>query len=287
MVAGQSKIRIGRIDYTNVWPIFHYFHPTGLKAEIEMITAVPSCLNKAMSEGSIDIGPISAFAYGVSSHKYMLLANLSVSAYGPVNSILLFLKKPLHEALQGTIALTTSSATSINLMKIIASKFYGATPHYISMDPNLKRMMEQADAALLIGDHAIRASWYNTTYEVIDLGELWYEWTGHWMTYAVWVIRKEALLRYSTDIGHIVRAFEESKYESVRNRELLVQDAVQIMGGTVTYWHHYFSNLNYDFDKPQQEGLRLYFQYAYELGLIEHKVHLYFCSENLVGQVKA
>lgn len=279
----QSKIRIGRIDYTNVWPIFYHFRPTGLHADVEMIPAVPSSLNRAMAEGRIDMGPISAFAYGVSSSQYALFPNLSVSAYGRVNSILLFLKKPLQEALQGTIALTTSSATSINLMKIIASKFYGANPNYVSMEPDLAQMMEQADAALLIGDHAIRASWSNSAYEVMDLGELWHKWTGHWMTFAVWAVRKEAILRYPADIERIVQAFEASKLTSIRNAEPLVQDAVRSIGGTTMYWRHYFSQLNYDFGWPQQEGLRLYFQYAYELGLIDHEVHLELWSENTVG----
>lgn len=279
----QSKIRIGRIDYTNVWPIFYHFRPKGLQADVEMIPAVPSTLNRAMAEGNIDMGPISAFAYGVSSSQYALFPNLSVSAYGRVNSILLFVKRPLEEALQGTIALTTSSATSINLMKIIASKFYGASPRYVSMDPDLEQMMEQADAALLIGDHAIRASWSNAAYEVIDLGELWHKWTGHWMTFAVWAVRKEAIQRYPADIERIVQAFEASKHTSIRNAEPLVQDAVRSIGGTTMYWRHYFSQLNYDFGRPQQEGLRLYFQYAYELGLIDHEVHLELWSENTVG----
>ncbi|WP_289355823.1 menaquinone biosynthesis protein [Paenibacillus sp. S-12] len=279
----QSKIRIGRIDYTNVWPIFYHFRPTGLHAGVEMIPAVPSTLNRAMAEGRIDMGPISAFAYGVSSSQYALFPNLSVSAYGRVNSILLFVKRSLQEALQGTIALTTSSATSINLMKIIASKFYRASPRYVSLDPDLEQMMEQADAALLIGDHAIRASWSNTAYEVIDLGELWHKWTGHWMTFAVWAVRKEAIQRYPADIERIVQAFEASKHISIRNAEPLVQDAVRSIGGTTMYWRHYFSQLNYDFGRPQQEGLRLYFQYAYELGLIDHEVHLELWSENTVG----
>ncbi|MCM3341339.1 menaquinone biosynthesis protein [Paenibacillus sp. MER TA 81-3] len=278
-----AAITIGVIDYANVWPLFYHFHPKGIAADIEMIPAVPSGLNVAMREGSIDMGPISAFAYGESSEQYSLFPNLSVSAHGPVHSILLFLKKPLLEALKGTVALTTTSATSVNLFKIIAAKFYHADPEYVNMDPNLDKMMEAADAALLIGDHAIHASWSNTSYEVIDLGELWQQWTGHWMTFAVWAVRNEVIRKHPADIRRIVEAFEASKQLSLKEPEPLVQEAVQAIGGTEDYWRHYFSHLHYDFDRPQQEGLQLYFQYAYELGLIDHKVQFELWSENMVG----
>lgn len=279
-------IRIGRIDYTNVWPIFYYFEPEGTKVPIELIPAVPSTLNHAMKEGSIDMGPISAFAYGVSSDEYALFPDLSVSALGKVNSLLLFLKKPLHEALNGTIALTTTSATTVNLLKIIVSKKYGCSPTYVSMAPDLESMMEAADAALLIGDHAIRAYWNNEKnpqYEVLDLGEMWYNWTGHWMTFAVWAVRKEVILNYSDDISCIVDAFRSSKLLSSANPEPLVQDAVAQLGGTSEYWRNYFNNLNYDFGPEQQKGLQLYFEYAFELGLIDHQVRLDIWSENTVG----
>ncbi|MGZ9586908.1 menaquinone biosynthetic enzyme MqnA/MqnD family protein [Paenibacillus marinisediminis] len=282
----DSCIRIGRIDYANVWPIFYHFDPEGTKAKIEMIPAVPSTLNQAMREGKIDMGPISAFAYGVSSDDYVLFPDLSVSALGRVNSLMLFVKKPLHEVMDGSIALTTTSATTINLLKIIAAKQYRKSPTYLPMEPDLEAMMAVADGALLIGDHAIRAYWANEQdpkYEVYDLGEMWYDWTGRWMTFAVWAVRKEAILKHSQDISLIVDAFRTSKMLSNANPEPLVRDAVHQLGGTADYWRHYFNNLNYDFGPEQQQGLQLYFEYAYELGLIDHEVRLDIWSENTVG----
>lgn len=282
----KPSIRIGRIDYTNVWPIFFHFQPKGTSIPTEMIPAVPSTLNQAMREGNIDMGPISAYAYGVSSRDYALFPDLSVSALNKVNSILLFLKKPLNEVLEGKIALTTTSATSINLLKIIVAKQYKKNPEYIAMDPDLDEMMKEADAALLIGDHAIRSYWSNEQdprYEVLDLGEMWYNWTGHWMTFAVWAVRKEAILKHPHDISLIVDAFRDSKLRSLADPEPLVQDAVKQLGGTEEYWRYYFKELNYDFGPEQQKGLQLYFEYAYELGLIDHKVQLDIWSENTVG----
>jgi chorismate dehydratase len=248
-----------------------------------MIPAVPAGLNQAMGGGWIDMGPISAGGGGISSEQYALCPNLSVSAHGRVNSIFLFLKKPLAEVLRGKIALSTTSATSTNLLKIIAAKFYHARPDYIPMDPNLATMMAEADGAVLIGDHAIRASWNNPGYEVIDLSELWRQCTGHWMTFAVWAINRDVIRQHGDDIQIILEAFEASKQKSLLDPYPLAQEAVRVIGGTVDYWVNYFTNLNYDFNRPQQEGLQCYFQYAYELGLIDHEVRLELWSENTVG----
>ena len=92
--------------------------------------------------------------------------------------------------------LPTTSATSVNLLKIILEKFYNGKPTYEYAKPNLEHMMEHADGALLIGDDAIKESWRNKTYMITDLGQEWAKWTGQWMSFAVWAIRKETAQKY-------------------------------------------------------------------------------------------
>jgi chorismate dehydratase len=118
----DNRIRIGRINYTNVWPIYYYFPDLVPKDEFEIIHQVPTGLNKAMAAGEVDMGPISSFAYGESFEQYMLYPDLSVSAFGTVNSLLLFHKKPLSELANGSIMLPTTSATTVNLLKIILQR---------------------------------------------------------------------------------------------------------------------------------------------------------------------
>ena len=85
------------------------------------------------------MGPISSFAYGESFEDYMLYPDLSVSAYGEVNSILLFHEKPLREIANGHIMLPTTSATSVNLLKIILEKFYNGSRLMNMRSPILSR----------------------------------------------------------------------------------------------------------------------------------------------------
>ncbi len=272
--AHKEPLRIGRIDYTNVWPVVHDFDPGSVQPRVEQVQDMPAVLNRKLSEGKIDMAAISSFAYGASSGAYYLLPDLSVSALGRVQSILLFLKAPLEKAIHGKIALTTTSATSVNLLKIIMRKFFEGDPVYEDAEPSLEHMLAQADAALLIGDHAIRASWTNPGYTVLDLGELWHRYTGHWMTFAVWAVRREAAEARPEQIQSVYERLLESKRRSSLDLEPIVSKAVRQIGGTPQYWRGYFQNLHHGFGPEQQAGLKLYFRYARDLGLIGEEVSL-------------
>ena len=265
-----ERLRIGRINYTNTWPVSYYLPFLRDDAGIDWISEAPTGVNRAMAEGRIDIAPISSFAYAENADEYFILPDLSVSAFGKVNSILLFHKVPLEQLDRARIALPTTSATSVHLLKMILKKFYGFSPQYFYAEPDLDKMLAAADAALLIGDDAIRASWtYSERCQVTDLGEWWQKMTGKWMTFALWVVRKDAAERSPELLDNVYRAFCESKRHNLAEPDAMVADACRKIGGDAAYWRHYFSNLCYDFGAEQQEGLALYYRYAYECGWLD------------------
>lgn len=272
-------IRIGKIKYTNVWPIFHYFPLHRLQGFVRFEEQVPTQLNRAMKAGEVDMGPISSFAYGDNYEQYLLYPDLSVSAFGKVNSILLFHRVPLEQVAHSRIALPTTSATSVNLLKIILEKFYGGKPLYEYASPSLDAMMSQFDAALLIGDDAIRASWAKHEYLITDLGEEWLRRTGQWMSFAVWAIRKQTAETHPDLVRDIFEGFVESKRKSLEDPEGMIREAITSIGGTEAYWRRYFEGLCYDFGPQQWQGLQLYYDYAWELGYLPNKVPLQIWSD--------
>lgn len=276
----SEQLRLGRILYTNVWPVYHYFDPSSLSFPATTRTEVPAVLNRMLLEGQLDMSPVSSFAYGMASSDFLLLPDLSVSADGAVKSILCFSRKPFAEAVQGKIALTNTSATSVNLLKIIAERAYGARPEYVSCEPDLEEMLKQADAALLIGDHAIRADWANTEYTVTDLGEEWKKWTGHSMTFAVWTVSKKAAERYPAWIGELAAALAASKRRSLDDLTPVAQEATEKRGGELAYWQAYFANLRHDLTSERLEGLRLYFRHASEMGLLPKPAEIEIWTDN-------
>ncbi|EXX91320.1 ABC transporter substrate-binding protein [Paenibacillus darwinianus] len=286
----DRPITVGRIDYANVWPIFDRFDEVRAECRltgVNVVVGMPSELNGALMEGNVDMASVSSFAYGRHAEQLVLLPDLSVSADGEVRSILLFIKKPLDDVLKGTVAVTSTSATSVNLLKIILQGRFGAEPRYITMEPDLDAMLEEADAALLIGDHAIQGSW-RTDHgcEVLDVGRLWKDWTGLTMTFAVIAVRKEVALRAPEKVSDIYKALLESKRRGLQEIDCMASKAAARLGGLRDYWEAYFNGLRYGFGPDERQGLTQYFRYADRLGLLERAAGLQFWSDQSVAQVK-
>ncbi|WP_039944264.1 menaquinone biosynthetic enzyme MqnA/MqnD family protein [Thermicanus aegyptius] len=261
-------LRIGKIDYTNTLPVFHYFHVEDFAGEVTMIPQVPAVLNRAMREGKVDLGPISSFAYGENYGKYLLLPDLSVSALGPVGSIFLFTKAPLESYGRMRVALTSTSATSVNLLKILFHFFLRTEVEYETMEPELEEMLVDHDGALLIGDDALRAGWGSHPYQVYDLGDLWHRFTGKWMTFAVWAVREEAYLENPSLLERVYGAFLASKERSRREIDPIIRTAQERAGGSEEAWRRYFAGLSHELEAPQLDGLSTYYDFAVQLGLL-------------------
>ncbi|MFX3633486.1 MAG: menaquinone biosynthesis protein [Candidatus Pristimantibacillus sp.] len=276
----NSPLSVGRIDYTNAWPLYHHLESYTEHAGIEVISRVPSELNRMLQEGELQVSAISSFSYGLHCNQYVLLPDLSVGSEGNVNSILLFLKEPMEVARPKRIAVTTASATSVNLLKILMAYYFEHNPIYEPAEPDIDQMLESADGALLIGDPAIAASWTDRGLHVIDLGGLWNKWTGLAMTYAVVAARKEAVAAQPNRIRALHHAFLASKQQSLAELTPIINKACIQLGGDSSYWQMYFTSLQYDFGHKQREGLSLYFRYAKQLGLLEHEVNLTYYNED-------
>lgn len=260
-----EKVRIGYAPYANMLPLFHFFEGD---PRYEWVHAVPAELNRLLAEGRLDIAPISAFAYGQRWEEYVLLDDLSVSARGAVGSIFLISKSPLEQLDKATIALTSSSATSVHLLKIILHKFYGLNPNYLTMKPDLAQMMETADAALLIGDDALASLSCHGQYHFYDLGEIWRELTGHPMVFAVMAAREPVYESRRKEVEEIRRQFLRSKELSSKAVHVLIDHCLTTRGGDGQLWRQYFSRLSHGLDDDLLAGLRLYFAYAAEMNLL-------------------
>lgn len=271
----MRPIRVGEIAFTNILPIYHHFDDAGI--EVEWISQVPSQLNRGMAKGEIDMGPISSFAYAEQYPKYVLMPDLSVSSHGPVGSIFLFTRDAeLKDLRQAKIALPSTSATSVALLRILIEHFEGGKPEYVTMSPSLEKMMAEADAALLIGDDALLAAWNNPGYRALDLGQEWYNRTGLSMVFAVWAVRREIAAERPQELKEIYDRFMESKERGRIEMGPVISKAQQRLGGSTVTWEDYYRKLIYDFGPDQQKGLETYYHYAAKLGLLptDAKVHL-------------
>jgi len=267
-------IRIGHNPNTNMLPMFYFLqreHPS-----LETVTAEPTGHNAMLANGRIDMAPISAFSYGEHWRDYAILPNLSVSTKGRVGSILLFSKVPLRELEGLTIALTDTSATSVNLTKILLHHYYGVTPRYFTMSANLQEMFAKADAALLIGDAAIQAVLLHPECYIYDLGEEWLKHTGCSMTYAVWAFPKRLLFERKQEIMSIYRLLMEAKAKALCNMNDIIGTCQTMLGGSQEFWKDYFAQFNYGLDHTLVSGLTKYLSLCYEQNLLPSRPVLEF-----------
>ncbi|RXJ03944.1 hypothetical protein DS745_00710 [Anaerobacillus alkaliphilus] len=263
---------IGEISYTNMLPLYYYLKRDYLnRIGCMFVPQIPSQLNQAMANGIIDVGGISSFSYGEHVDQYTILPNLSVSSPKSVGSIFLFSKVPITQLDGKKVALTSSSATSVNLLKIILQTFYQMDITYTVMKPDLHEMLKEHDACMLIGDDAIVTLWgLSPEVHRYDLGQIWYEHTKLPMTFAVLAVRNEILQRENERISILYEGFMESKKKCIENNySEMISSIRKELRGSEQFWQNYFYGLNHDLTERHIEGLYLFFDKATELGLLK------------------
>jgi chorismate dehydratase len=184
-------------------------------------------------------------------------------------------KKDQHWAKVRTVALDTSSMTSVALAKILFAKWLGGARDYEAMAPDLDAMLEACDAALLIGDPALQVD--RTRYVTLDLAEEWVARTGKSFVFAFWAIRGQALTGRSG--AAIAEVFKKSRDHgmSPKNLEAIAQEWAPRLGLSLeavrTYLTHH---IHYYLDPPCLEGLQLYYQLGAEVGALPRAPELRF-----------
>jgi len=241
-------------------------------ADFDISYTIPSACAEALRTGTADIGIIPAAAYTTVS-DLLIIPDVAIAAKQAVRSILLVSKAPIDQA--RTVALDTSSMTSVALAKILFARWLGGAREYKAMAPDLDAMLKTCDAALLIGDPALQID--RTRYHSLDLAEEWVARTGKSFVFAFWAIRKQALS--GRNGAAITEAFKTSRDHglSAKNLALIVQEWAPRLGLEAEAVRTYLlQNIHYSLDPPCLEGLKLYYQLGAEVDALPHAPGLQF-----------
>lgn len=266
----MMRPRVGHIQFINCFPLFYGLIEKKFLLEVDLIKGNPTDLNRMLMENILDLAPIPSIAYARNYKDYILMPDISISADGEVKSIYLFSKLPIEDLDGKKIALSNISATSVALLRIIMAKKYRSFPDYFTSAPELGAMLMEAEAALLIGDDALRAK-YNQDKRlyVYDLGQEWKDYCNLPMVFAVWAIRKEYAEKNREQIKNIRDTFTDSIRFSLDNIQACAHKAAQWEEFGDDYLVDYFRSLRFDFDERKREGLLKYYKEAQNLGLID------------------
>ena len=199
---------------------------------------------------------------------YLIVPNLAIASAGPVRSIVLFSRVPVSQLTSQRIAVTTASATSVVLLRVLLRHVYHVEAALLPLAPDLDRMLEAAPAALLIGDDAMAAVARATGLHTRDLGADWFAWTGLPMVFAMWHLRRDAAARDPDGTAAAVEALHAGKRWGQANLEAMARLFAADLGFDAPFLADYWRGLDYDFGPREQAGLLRFYELAADLGEI-------------------
>jgi chorismate dehydratase len=251
---------IGTVPYLNARPLVRWFWDTeeGRASGVRVVEAVPSGLAAMLERVEVDAALVSSIEL-FRAPDLCHAAGVGVVADGPVRSVRMLSKVPIGQV--RTVALDTSSLTSVALLKILLSERYGLTPEYHHAAPDLAAMLEAADAALLIGDLGYRE--YDPWLHVLDLGEAWKDQTGLPFLYAAWIGHPDRVTPALVSL--LLRAKE---WGSAHREQIAAAEYRRLDESYERSLRYLTEVMRYDVGPCEEEALRLFGAKAYRHGLV-------------------
>jgi len=262
---GMRPLRISAISYLNTAPLMWDFDHGEAARDFDISYTLPSGCARALEDGTADIGIIPAAAYA-QVPGLMVLPGVAIASRRPVRSILLISKLPVDQV--RTVALDTSSLTSVALTKILFEKWLGGGRRFTSMPPEIDKMLAAHDAALIIGDPALKID--RSRYITLDLAEEWIHHTGKPFVFAFWALRADAL-RETSPPQDLATIFQRSRDHGLETESLdhISREWAPRLGLSETSLHSYLTeSIYYHLDPACLEGLQLFYRYAAEIGAL-------------------
>lgn len=257
--ATPVRPRVGHIQFLNCVPLYWGLARTGALLDLDLTKDTPEKLSDRLVAGALDIGPITCVEYLRHADELVVLPDIAVGSDGPVMSCVIVSKVPLAELDGRRVALGSTSRTSVRLAQLLLEEREGVRPEYFSCPPDLDAMLAQADAAVLIGDPALRATLEQAPSRdltVHDLGEMWKDWTGLPFVFAVWAARREFVERRPETVAAVHRAFLESRDLSLASAAQVAEQAARWEAFDAAVLEKYFSEaLDFSLGERQLAGI--------------------------------
>lgn len=254
----MEQVRIGAVGYLNARPLTY-----GLQHSPRFAIRydIPSECARLLHARAVDVGLIPSIEYLRGPQAYALVPGPAVTSRGPVASVAIYTRREPRDI--QTIAMDTSSRTSVALASVMLRRRFGAAPEPAAMAPDLEAMLAHADAALIIGDNALFLDHESAGVRKLDLGEEWTAMTGLPFVYACWTGWPDALTRQ--DVAALQRARDEGVAQSDAVAAAYYPDDTPRQATARRYLR---DNIRYLLGPEEIEGLKTFYRYASELDLV-------------------
>ena len=265
----MTPLRLGAVSYLNTKPLVYGLD--GYPKQFEVRFDVPAKCAELLHANKVDLGLIPAIEY--LRGDYVIVPGISIASVGDVATVAVFTRKPMDQV--QTIALDMSSRTSVALTRVLCAKRWGIAPKFTPAEPDLDRMLQGADAALVIGDPAFDIDPARHGVTKIDLGGEWNALTGLPFVYAMWVGRPGAASPEQC------RQLQQARDRGVADVEAIAKRAgagdPKLEQRALVYLR---DNLKYGLGETEQAGLRRFYELAAEIAVVPGLRPLTFFDES-------
>lgn len=250
--------RISASSYSNTAPLIWPFLYGSQHGKVELVLDnAPARSAELLAQDRVDAALVPVIA-SQTIERIRIVPGVCVGAGQTVRSVCLVTRgKELGDI--RSISLDPSSRTSVVLTKIIFREFLSTEPEWRDGPSDIDSMLAASDAALIIGDPALKLS-FDTRYRTVDLAGLWYQHTGLGFIFAMWMTRRDSLpidLAAARDEGLAHLSGIAASYAG----GIGVDDAAMV--------EYLSENISFTPSKSMLEGMRLYFELAHKHRLIE------------------
>jgi chorismate dehydratase len=246
------RISLGAVGYLNARPLVYRLDRS---PNFSLRFDVPSKCADLLHAGDIDVGLIPSIEY-LRGSNLSIVPGLAIASRGPVTSVMLYAKKPISDV--RSIAMDTSSRTSVALVRVLCAKHFKIAPTFEPLGPGLDAMLAKHDAALIIGDNAL----FEPRDASVDLGQAWLDFTGLPFVYAFWAGKSGILAP-----AH-VKELQDTRDRGVAEADAVAREYLKDAPERHALGARYLrENIKYYLGDDERAGLELFYRYAAELGV--------------------
>ena len=259
-------LRVGAVGYLNARPLTWALDASPGRWAIRY--DLPSVCSSLLHAGQVDLGLVPSIDY-LQDPDYRFVPGVGIGSRGPIASVALFSRVPVEHVT--SIALDTSSRTSVALIRVLCRHRFGIEPEFVAHGPDLAAMTAAADAGLLIGDPAFETDHQALGLQKTDLGEEWTAMTGLPFIYAAWTGRPGIVTAAD------VTALQEAQRAGVHSVDAIAAEYGRGDARRAARAAAYLrDNVKYGLGPDEAAGLQLFLNYAADLGLAPRRRQLEF-----------
>ena len=253
-----TRPRVSVVKYLNTAPLIWGMLKGDQQGKYDLDFTTPAKCADDLRCREAAVGIVPSIEYQ-RMRRLRVLPGCSIASKGIVKSVLLLSKMPVEQVT--TVALDNSSRTSAALVRVLLQKFYSRPLSVAPADPEPQKMLQHADAALLIGDPALTFDACGLM--VYDLAAEWKKFTGLPFVFAVWAGHEDA------GLGSFCADFEASRDYGLGHLADIAREYAPRLGLAPEAVKVYLKeNIDYSLDEGNRKGLTLFFRLAHEIGLI-------------------